>query len=139
MAKYQSQTVELDRPRHEAYERLSDLSRLQGALDALPAEQREKLGDVRFEHDSITISTAQVGEIKFAITGRTADQQLIFGTPSSPVPLSLAVNLSDGADPARSQGQVVIDVDIPMMLKPLIGGKMQQAADQMANLIKLLC
>lgn len=139
MAKYQSQTVELDRPRHEAYERLSDLSRLQGALDALPAEQREKLGDVRFDHDSITISTAQVGEIRFAITDRTPDRQLVFGTPSSPVPLSLAVNLSDGADPARSQGQVVIDVDIPMMLKPLIGGKMQQAADQMANLIKLLC
>lgn len=139
MAKYQSQTVELDRPRHEAYERLSDLSRLQGALDALPAEQREKLGDVRFDHDSITISTAQVGEIRFAITDRTPDRQLVFGTPSSPVPLSLAVNLSDGVDPARSQGQVVIDVDIPMMLKPLIGGKMQQAADQMANLIKLLC
>lgn len=139
MAKYESKKVEISRPRAEAYERLSDLSRLQGALDALPADQREKLGDVSFDRDSITIQTSQVGEIKFAITSRRPDEQLVFGTPSSPVPLSLAVNLTDGPAEGTTEARTVIDVDIPMMLKPLIGGKMQQAADQMADLIRLLC
>lgn len=138
MSKYESKSAVIQRPRPEVYDRLSNLSRLQTALDALPADQRAKLGDVRFERDTITIVTPQVGEIKFGITDRTPGSRLVFGTASSPVPLSMAVNLSD-ADADGTAVQTVIDVDIPMMLRPLVGSKMQQAADRMNDLVKLLC
>ena len=65
MAVYNSKPVTVGRQADEMFERLTDLTRLQGALDKLPAEQREKVGNVEFTTDSIKIQTPQVGEIAF--------------------------------------------------------------------------
>lgn len=139
MAKYTSTPATIARPQAEVYERLTDMTRLQGALDALPEEARAKVGDVHFDKDSITIITPQVGEIRFGITDRTPVSQIVFGTASSPVPLRLVVDIREGDSADTSVVTSVIDVEIPMMLRPLIGGKMQQAADQFGSLISLLC
>lgn len=134
MATYKSKQVTISHPIEEVYEKISNIGAYQQKLDSLPAEVKDKLGDVRFEPDAIVITAAPVGEIRFAVKERIKPSSVKLSAEQSPVPLTLSVNLtpdSDSSTCAVSQ----IDVEIPAMLKPMVGGKMQEAADKFGELI----
>ncbi len=134
MATYKSKPQVINRPAEELFERFSNLSRLQGSLDALTEEQRAQVGDVEFTADSIRIVTPQVGEIAFVVTDRVAPSKVVFGTKSSPVPLTMEVDIK-GLDATSSEVQTVINVEIPAMLRPIVGPQLQKAADKFGELM----
>lgn len=117
--------------------KFDDLTALQGLLDKLPDDQRAKVGDVVFEKDSLAIKTPQVGEIKFVVKERIAPSKVVFGTASSPVPLTLTANFAP-VGPDASTVSAEADVEIPAMLKPFVGPQMQKATDQFGQLISQL-
>ena len=78
--------------------------------------------------------TQQVGEIAFHVTERVSPGKVVFGTKSSPVPLTMEVNIRP-LDEASAEVQTVIDVEIPAMLRPLIGPQLQKAADKFGELM----
>lgn len=137
MAVYKSKPVTVGRSASEMYERLSDLSRLQGSLEQLPEEQREKIGNVQFSADSIRIQTPQVGEIAFKIIEKVEPEKVVFGTESSPVPLTMTLVVSPVTYSSSTVG-AEISVEIPAMLRPLVGPQLQKAADQLGSLIGTL-
>ena len=134
MAKYTSKSVTVAKPIDEVFAAINDINSYQSKLDTLPKEAREKLGTVRFEDDMIIITAPPVGEICFKVVERIAPTKVVLESAQSPVPLQLAVNLAENA-PASTEIKTVIEVDIPPMLKPFVGGKLQEAADQFGNLI----
>lgn len=137
MAVYKSKPVTVGRSANEMYERLSDLSRLQGSLEQLPEEQRAKIGNVQFSSDSIRIQTPQVGEIAFKIIEKVEPEKVVFGTESSPVPLTMTLVVAPLTDSSSTVG-AEINVEIPAMLRPLVGPQLQKAADQLGSLIGTL-
>lgn len=137
MATYSSKPAVINRPIQEIFDRFSDLSNLQNQLKELPEEQLARIGDVKFDTDSIAINTPQVGEIKFQVTERVAPGKIVFGSPSSPIPLKMTLTLKPVTDDS-TEAVTAIDVEIPMMLRPLIGGKLQEAADQFSKLMSQL-
>ena len=134
MASYSSKPAVSNKPVDEVSERLSNIGAYQQKLDSLPAEVREKIGDVRFEDDAIVITAAPVGEIRFAVKERVSPSRVTLAAEQSPVPLNLTVNLEPESE-SSTKATSVIDVEIPAMLKPMIGGKMQEAADKFGELI----
>lgn len=134
MASYSSKPAVINKPVDEVYERISNIGAYQQKLDSLPAEVREKIGDVRFEDDAIVITAAPVGEIRFAVKERVSPSRVTLAAEQSPVPLNLTVNLEPESENS-TKATSVIDVEIPAMLKPMIGGKMQEAADKFGELI----
>ncbi len=134
MATYKSASQLVERPAEELFDRFSDLSRLQGALDGLSEEQRKQVGDVKFSADSIRIVTPQVGEIAFEVTRRERPLKVVFGTKSSPVPLTMEIDIKPASETA-SEVQTLINVEIPAMLRPIIGPQMQKAADKFGELM----
>ncbi len=134
MSTYSSKPVVIDAPVEMAFERLSDFSAYQSRLDELPDDIRAKIGDVRFTPDSIVITAAPVGEMAFEVSERVAPSHVSLTAKNSPVPMSLSLNLTP-AGPESTTVVCVIDVDIPVVLRPLVGGKMQEAADKFADLI----
>lgn len=134
MASYSSKPAVINKPVDEVYERISNIGAYQQKLDSLPAEVREKIGDVRFEDDAIVITAAPVGEIRFAVKERVSPSRVTLAAEQSPVPLNLTVNLEPESE-RSTKATSVIDVEIPAMLKPMIGGKMQEAADKFGELI----
>lgn len=137
MAIYSSKPAVINRPIQEIFDRFSDLSNLQDQLMKLPEEQLARVGDVKFDTDSIAINTPQVGEVKFQVTERVAPGKIVFGSPSSPIPLKMILTLKPVTDDS-TEVVTAIDVEIPMMLRPLIGGKLQEAADQFSTLMSQL-
>ncbi|MDE6283683.1 MAG: hypothetical protein K2L97_06815 [Muribaculaceae bacterium] len=134
MATYKSKPAKVNRNINELYERFSDMSRLQSTLDELPAEQRSQIGDVEFTSDSLKIVTPQVGEIKFVIKEKIAPNKIVFGTESSPVPLTMEVCMTPDGDQV-TEVETRIDVEIPAIVRPIIGPQLQKAADKFGELI----
>ena len=133
MAQYKSKTVTVNRPADFIVEKFADLSVLGSAVDNLPEAERERIGEVTFEKDAIKLNTKQVGAIEFRVVERTSDK-IEFQAVGSPVPLALIVKLfAVGAE--QTEIETMIDVDIPPMLRPLIGGAMQKAVDQFGALM----
>lgn len=132
MSKYCSQPVVVKRSAETIAEQFSDFRRLQSALDNLPADERAKVGDVSFTEDSIKISTQQVGEIKFKVSKRTPEE-ICLQAEKSPVPMNLILEMKP-VDADNTELTGVIDVDIPVMLRPLVGPTLQKAADQFGSL-----
>lgn len=137
MARYESAPVSVNASVHSIFEKFNDLTSLQKLLEQLPADMRAQVGDVTFEKDSITLQTNQVGEIKFVVKERVAPGKIVFGTQSSPVPLTLTALLKE-TSPESTEVRAETDVEIPAILKPMIGSTMQRATDQFAQLIARL-
>ena len=132
MSKYSSQPVVVKRSAETIAEQFADFRRLQSALDNLPADEKAKVGDVSFTEDTIKISTQQVGEIKFKVDRRTPEA-ISLKAEKSPVPMNLILEMKP-VDAESTELTGVIDVDIPMMLRPIVGPTLQKAADQFGSL-----
>lgn len=134
MSKYSSKPAVVNRPIGELYARFNDLSFFGEKINELPAEQVEKIGDVSFTADSISINTPQIGTLTFRIVERVEPTKVVFGSPGSPVPLTMSVDFK-AIDETSTEVSTVIDVEIPMMLRPLVGPKLQEAADKFGEMM----
>lgn len=134
MSKYSSKPAVVNRPIGELYARFNDLCFFGEKINELPAEQVEKIGDVSFTADSISINTPQIGTLTFRIVERVEPTKVVFGSPGSPVPLTMSVDFK-AIDETSTEVSTVIDVEIPMMLRPLVGPKLQEAADKFGEMM----
>ena len=134
MAKYASKPVAVNQPVEVLFDRFSDVSLFQQRINEIPEEERTKIGDVTFEADAICINTPQVGQLKFKVTERTAPGHIVFSAVGSPIPLAMMIDITATSE-STSEVVTAIDVEIPAMLRPLIGGKMQEAADKFGEMI----
>ena len=136
MAKYSSPATIVNRPATDLAAQFSDFRHLQAAMDRMPDSERAKVGDVEFTEDTITIKTPQVGDIRLRATERTPER-IVMTAESSPVPMSMMVEFKPvGAD--RTEVTGALDVELPMMLRPLVGPTLQKAADQFGTLFAKL-
>lgn len=133
MAKYTGKPAIVDIPAAQIAEKFDDLSQLSGYTDKIPAEERAKMGDLRFERDAIIIKNPAVGEMAFKVVEHNADR-VVFRADGM-LPLTINVNLKALESGSKTEVTTVLDIEIPAMLRPLIGGKLQQVADTFGDLI----
>ncbi|MDE7411918.1 MAG: hypothetical protein K2M94_07760 [Paramuribaculum sp.] len=129
MSKYTGKPTTIKQPASVIFDKFSDLTVLEQRLAQLPAEAREKLQNVRFTPDTITFDAPAVGAITLKVTERVPHQLVKFEAQNSPVPFGIDFHIVE-LDPESSKVSTEFDVDIPMMLKPFIGNKLQDAADK---------
>lgn len=136
MAKYSSKPTVVALSTDALDAKFSDFSTMQAKLDDLTPEQRAKVGDIRFTNDSIEISTQQVGAITLrAVERRPGHVRL--QAENSPVPMSINILYTpQSADSSEIVGEM--DVDLPAMLRPLVGPTLQKAVDQFGTLFASL-
>lgn len=133
MSKYTGKPAVVNQPIGEIYAKVSDLNSISERISQLPPEAQEKLGQVKFENDRMTVAAPGVGELSFAIAERTAPTLLRFSAENSPLPFNIIMHFKALAED-RTEVTTDLDVDIPMMLRPLVGGKLQEAADRFGDM-----
>ena len=134
MAKYSSKPQTTDAAIEKVYDRVSHIGSLQERIESLPEEIRAKLGDVKFTDDSIVLNAAPVGAITFNVVERTAPTRVALAAENSPVPVTMSIDLTANGDSATDI-VTTIDIDIPPMLRPMVGGKLQEAANKLGELV----
>lgn len=129
MATYTGKSVTLPFPTSTVYEKISDLSQYNELIEKLPDDQRQKLNGVEFNSDSISMNAPSVGKLTFKINERTPATLVNFTAENCPMPLDLTINLKADGESATILTPA-IKIEIPPMLRPFIGNKIQEAADK---------
>ena len=139
MATYSSSTITLPASAENVFEKLSNLENLRTLLNKVPADQvpedkREVFNNLKITSDSITVPGAPMGELTFRVTERVKPTLIRLSGEGSPVPLGLSMHLEPDGDNS-CKAKVDINIEIPAMLKPMIGGHIQKMADQFGQVL----
>lgn len=137
MSVYSGKPVVIHRQIDDVYAKVSDLGQYRDLVEQLPADQREKLQGVEFRGDAIKMDAPGVGELVFKIIERDAPTHVGLNAEGCPIPLKLALDLAD-VDGSATRLTPRIDIQIPPMLRPFIGNKIQEAADKFGEVFTSL-
>lgn len=142
MSDYKSSSRRVNASAEAVYDKLSNLSAFRDVLanvpeSAVPADQRDLLDKVSVTDDSITFPAGPVGEITLQVTQRVRPTHISLEGVGTPVPLGLMLTLVPG-NSEECEAIVSMDVAIPAMLKPMVGGTLQKMVDQFADVIQRL-
>lgn len=132
MAKYTGKTSVVNLPAAEISDKFADMSTFNNKLAGMPEDVRKHMGDLTFTSDSVCMDTKQAGKVVFKVTER--DDRHIVLACSFPLPISLTINLSPVADDAaKTEVSTDVDIEIPAMLRPIIGPQMQKVVDHFST------
>lgn len=128
-SKYESSIKQIPYPQDKVYETLSNLENIDKVRDRIPAD---KLSDLTFDRDSVSVSVPPVGSITLGIIEREEPKCVKFEAKNSPVPFNLWIQILPVTD-TTSKMKVTVKADIPMFLKPMLGGKLEDGVDKIAD------
>ena len=138
MAKYSSGNVTLNAPAEKVYEKLTNLENLRSLLDKVPADKIPEDKRQMFDNLEITPDTLSVpgpmGKLTFRVTERKAPNLVKLKGEGIPMAMDLVLHV-EPLTAESSQAKVDLDIDIPMMLRPMIGGQIQKIANQFGDVL----
>lgn len=142
MAIFKAQPALINAPAEVVYQKLSNLTNIKNLLasipeSAIPADKKEMFDSVEITEDSIIFPAGPVGNITMKITRKEEPTLIHLEGIGTPVALSLELQIGILSS-SQCEAATVIDIAIPPMLKPMIGGTMQKMADQFTQVIGAL-
>lgn len=138
MSIYSGKPVTIARPIGDIYPRVSDIAQYREIVESLPESQRQRLQGIVFENDTVKMDAPGVGALVFKVTERIPSTHVGLEAIGSPIPLKLSLDLAEANDGAATTLTPRIDIQIPAMLKPFIGNKIQEAADKFGEVFTSL-
>ena len=75
-----------------------------------------------------------MGNLVFRVTEKEAPKMIRLEGEGLPIKMSLVMNVRPISE-TTSAAKVDIDIDIPAMLKPMIGGQIQKMASQFGDVL----
>ena len=137
MSSYTGKSTLVAKSAGELYQRLSNLDNLQGVLDRIPDDRKAGVGEISVADGVLSLSTP-MGNIAFEVIETREPALVVYGAKASPVPLRIEVHLTpvtvDSTDVSAS-----VDVELPAMLRAMLGSKLQGAADKFGEMVALFC
>lgn len=141
MATYKSDTVNIKYPAECVFNKLSHPENLKSLLENVPedkidSEKLQALQQIEVTPDTISFPAGPVGSLTLRMTERVAPTLIKMEGEGSPVPMSLKLEIFPDGD--TCQAMVTIDLDIPMMLKPMVNGPLKKMTEQFAEMLRMI-
>ena len=133
-SEFKSAPVSIEAPVERVYSRFSNLENLRSLIENLPADKREQLEKLSITADSITVQGGPTGAVTMRVVERVEPSLIALQPENIPMKLSLQLRLSSDG-PERTSAVAAIEADIPMMLRPMVKGPLQQIVDQFASML----
>jgi len=132
MALYQSKIITVNKPFEEVYGKVSDLKNLEQFRDRIPKEYT-----VNFECDTdyVQFRVAPVGDLLLRIVERGADK-IRLNVEKLPFKAEISMNIGN-VSPSETNIQLVLDADIPFFVKHIVGNKLEEGMDKIADILTL--
>ncbi len=132
MALYQSKIITINKPFEEAYGKVSDLRNLEQFRDRIPKEYT-----VNFECDTdyVQFRVAPVGDLLLRIVERGTDK-IRLNVEKLPFKAEISMNIGN-VSPSETNIQLVLDADIPFFVKHIVGNKLEEGMDKIADILTL--
>ena len=133
-SKYESGIKQIPYAQEKVYEMLSNLENIEKVRARIP---EDKLGGLTFDRDSVSVDVPRVGSITMRVMEREAPKCVKFEAANSPVPFNLWIQILPVTD-TSSKMKVTVKADIPMFLKPMLGGKLEEGVDKIADALAII-
>lgn len=138
-SEYKSAPVTVAAPIEQVFARYSNLENLKTFIDnapedKIPADKLEQLRSMEITQDTITVQGGPTGAVTLRIVERKEPELVVLRPDGIPIPLDLELRMKSLGDDS-TEVQVFIEADIPMMLRPMVKGPLQQMCDQLATML----
>lgn len=150
MAKYASKVNEVMAPCQTVYNKLSDMSRLahlkeklddpqfQEQLSSLPEgkveDVKKHIQNMRFDTDSVSVDVPGIGEIALRVIERDPGKCIKLESENSPIHFFAWIQTLPVTEDT-SKLKVTLDADLNMFIRAMIGGKLQEGVDKLAEML----
>ena len=129
MSKFESSIKQIAYPQQIVYNMLSDLTNIERVKDKVP---EDKLKDLTFDKDTISISVSPVGQISMRIVERDEPKTIKFASENSPMSFNFWIQILPVSDTA-SKMKLTIDADIPFFAKGMVSGPLKEGIEKIAD------
>ena len=129
MSKFESSIKQIAYPQQSVYNMLSDLTNIERVKDKVP---EDKLKDLTFGKDTISISVSPVGQISMRIVERDEPKTIKFASENSPMSFNFWIQILPVSDTA-SKMKLTIDADIPFFAKGMVSGPLKEGIEKIAD------
>lgn len=129
MSKFESSIKQIAYPQQSVYNMLSDLTNIERVKDKVP---EDKLKDLIFDKDTISISVSPVGQISMRIVERDEPKTIKFASENSPMSFNFWIQILPVNDTA-SKMKLTIDADIPFFAKGMVSGPLKEGIEKIAD------
>ena len=134
MTKFESSIRQIMYPQQAVYNMLSDLSNIERVKDHLP---EDKVQDLTFDTDSVSISVAPVGQIALRIIDREEPKTIKFETTQSPVPFNLWIQLLPVTE-TTSKMTLTIRAELNPCIMWMVSKPLQEGLEKIADMLTMI-
>ena len=129
MMKFESSVKQVQAPQETVYAKLSDLNNLERIKDRIPAD---KVKNLSFDAESLSIDVAPVGRITLRIVEKEPCTCIKFGTVVSPLPFNLWIQLLP-VSANECKMKLTIDLELNSFMKAMVQKPLQDGVERMAT------
>ena len=134
MSTFESSIRQIPYKQEAVFNILSDLSNIERIKDKLP---KDKLEQMTFDSDSISVSVNPVGQIKLRIVEREEPKCIKFETADSPVPFNLWIQVVPNGDNA-SKMKLTIKAELNPFIKGMVKKPLMEGLEKIADLLQVI-
>ena len=129
MSKFESSVKYIPYPQENVYRNISDLNNLERIRDRVPSD---KVQNFSFDTDTVSVNVPPVGQITLRIVEREEPKCIKFEAAQSPMPFNMWIQILP-VDEQNSKMKVTVQADIPLMLRAMVAGPLQDGVDKVAD------
>ena len=128
------------------YDTLSDLTHLKSLKDRIPAgstgnaemdEVKDKLQDLSFDKDSMSINISPVGNVSMRIVDREEPKMIKFESEKSPLKFKFWIQMLP-VEATTSKLRLTLDADVPFFAKGMVEKPLQEALEKIADMMAMI-
>ena len=134
MTKFESGVKVVPASQEAVYEKLSNLSNLEKVKDRLP---EDKVKNLSFDAESMTIEVAPVGKITLQIVEKEPCKCIKFATTTSPLPFNLWIQIVPVTE-TECKMKLTIGMDINPFMKAMVQKPLQEGLEKMADMLAMI-
>lgn len=132
---YTSKIVSISKADNTVYGVLGNPEKLQPLVAMVP--ENEYITGVTMDADSIRLQTKQFGEVVMRVVDREENTTIKFAAENSPMPVNLWIQLK-ATQPDTTAMRLTLRADMPLMVKMMVGGKLEDGLNKMASVLTQL-
>ena len=134
MTKFESEVKFIPASQETVYEKLSDLNNLEKVKDRLP---EDKVKNLEFTSDSLTVEVPPVGKITLQIVEKEPCKCIKFGTTTSQLPFNLWIQLLPVSE-TDCKMKLTIGMELNPFMKAMVQKPLQEGVEKMAAMFSMI-
>ncbi len=139
MEQYESSVKVVPFTQQQVYNQLEDLNHLatlKERLGNMPEEVADKIKDLTFDRDSLTVNV-QGFSFTLRIIGREPCKCLKFQGENTPIPVNLWIQMLP-IDESRAKLKVTLRAELNMLMKPMLNKPLREGVEKMADMLAIV-